>query len=142
MPSIYEYRKILAPLDRVWSIVSDIDRDPGYWRGLSSIRNTRKEKNLVEREVVVGFLGSKGTQRVRLNPRESVELTLISGPLIGSRTIRLTALGSRSTKAEVSWNIEFSRVPPFAQGFVRSRLEENTHEALQKIAKAAEKKGP
>lgn len=142
MPSIYEYRKIDAPLDKVWSIVSDVDRDPDYWSGLSSIRNTRKEENLVEREVVVGFLGSKGTQRIQFHPRESIDLSLMSGPLIGSRTIRLTALDSRSTKAEVSWNIEFAEVPLFAQGFVRSRLEENTREALQKIAKAAEKKGP
>lgn len=136
MVSIYESQRIDAPLDRVWNIISDVDRDPEYWRGLASIHNIRKEANLVEREVIVGFMGSKATQMIRLNPKESIELTLTGGPLSGSRTIRLANLGPESTKIEVSWNIEFERVPAFAQDFVRSRLEENTHQALEKIAKA------
>jgi hypothetical protein len=47
-------------------------------------------------------------------------------------------LGERRTKIDVSWNIQFSAIPDFAQGFVRSRLEEGTREALDRIAKAAQ----
>lgn len=139
MTSFNETRKINAPLDRVWDIVSDVDRDPEYWSGLSSIHNIRKEKNLVEREVVIGFMGNKGTQKIQFNPKESIELILTSGPLRGSRTIRLTNLGLGKTTIEITWSVEFSGVPAFAQGFVLSRLEEITREALEKIARATVK---
>ncbi len=136
MTSINESRTLDAPIDRVWEVVSDVDRDPDYWEGLASVRNIRKEKNLVDREVVVGFMGRKGTQRILLSPKRSVRLELVGGPLRGSRSINLTPLGGNRTRIDVSWNIEFSEIPAFAQGFVRSRLEESTHEALDRIAKA------
>ena len=131
-------REVDATADEVWDIISDVDRDPEYWGGLTSIRNIRKEGNLIEREVVVGFMGRKGTQRIELFPKESIHLTMIDGPLRGSREIKLVPLGARGTKIDVSWEIQFSAIPVFAQDFVRSRLEESTREALDKIAKAAE----
>lgn len=138
MATIAEFREVDASADEVWDTISDVDRDPEYWSGLTSIRNTRKERNLIEREVVVGFMGRKGTQRIELFPKESIHLTMIDGPLRGSRDIKLVPLGARRTKIDVSWDIQFSAIPDFAQGFVRSRLEEGTREALNKIAKAAE----
>ena len=141
MTSINEMREVDATVDEVWAIVADVDKDLEYWSGLSSIRNIRKEGNLIEREVLVGFMGRKGTQRILLNPRESIQLTLVSGPLIGSRVIHLSQLGDRRTKIEVSWDIQFSEIPVFAQGFVRTRLEEVTREALERIAIAVESRG-
>ena len=138
MATIAEVREVKASADEVWDIISDVDRDPEYWSGLTSIRNIRKEGNLIEREVVVGFMGRKGTQRIELFPKESIQLTMIDGPLRGSREIKLVSLGAKRTKIDVSWDIQFSVIPDFAQGFVRSRLEEGTREALDKIAKAAE----
>ena len=138
MTSIDEARDVDASLDQIWEIVSDVDRDPEYWSGLSSIRNIRKDGNLTEREVVVGFMGREGTQRIILNPKESVQMTLVTGPLRGSRAIKLSKLGARKTRIEVSWDIQFFEIPVFAQGFVRARLEEGTREALEKIAEAAE----
>jgi carbon monoxide dehydrogenase subunit G len=138
MATIAEVREVDASVDEVWDIVSDVDNDLEYWSGLTSIHNIQKEVNLIEREVVVGFMGRKGTQRIELVPKESVQLTMIDGPLTGSREIKLVPLGKRRTKIDVSWNIQFSAIPVFAQGFVRSRLEEGTREALDKIAKAAE----
>jgi len=138
MVTIAEVREVDASAEDVWDIVSDVDRDPEYWSGLTSIRNILKEGNLIEREVVVGFMGRKGTQRIELVPKESVQLTMIDGPLRGSRRINLIPLGARRTKIDVSWNIQFSAIPDFAQGFVRARLEEGTREALDRIAKAAQ----
>ncbi len=137
MATIAEGREVDASPDEVWNIVSDVDRDPEYWSGLASIRNIRKEGNLVEREVVVGFMGRKGTQRIELVPKESIQMSMIDGPLRGSRQIKLIPLGARKTKIDVSWDIQFSEIPVFAQEFVRSRLKEGTIEALDKIAKAA-----
>ncbi|OLE71616.1 hypothetical protein AUF78_01205 [archaeon 13_1_20CM_2_51_12] len=137
MVTIAEVREVDASTDEVWDIVSDVDKDPEYWSGLTSIRNIRKDGNLIEREVVVGFMGRKGTQRIQLVPKESIQLTMIDGPLRGSREIKLVPLEARRTKIDVSWDIQFSAIPDFAQGFVRSRLEESTRDALDKIAKAA-----
>jgi ribosome-associated toxin RatA of RatAB toxin-antitoxin module len=139
MVTIAEVREVNASVDEVWDIVSDVDRDPEYWSGLASIRNLRKEGNLIEREVVVGFMGRKGTQRIELVPKDTIQLTMIDGPLRGSREIKLVPLGRKRTRVNVSWDIQFSAIPVFAQGFVRSRLEEGTREALDRIAKAAER---
>ena len=139
MVSIDESRKIDASLDQVWRVVSDVDRDAEYWSGLLSMRNIRKEENVIEREVVVGFIGRKGTQRITLCPKDEIRLELIDGPLEGSRLIKLVQLGANITRINVTWDIEFSQIPVFAQGFVKSRLEETTREALERIETAAEK---
>ena len=138
MITIAEVREVDASAEDVWDIVSNVDNDPEYWSGLASIRNIRKERNLIEREVLVGFMGRKGTQRIELVPKESIQLTMIDGPLRGSREIKLTRLDARKTKIDVSWDVQFSEIPVFAQGFVRSRLEEGTKEALDRIARAAQ----
>jgi ribosome-associated toxin RatA of RatAB toxin-antitoxin module len=138
MVTIAAVREVDASAEDVWDIVSDVDKDPEYWSGLASIRNIRKERNLIEREVVVGFMGRSGTQRIELVPKDLIQLTMIDGPLRGSREIRLTPLEARRTRIDISWDIQFSEIPVFAQGFVRSRLEEGTREALDRIARASQ----
>jgi ribosome-associated toxin RatA of RatAB toxin-antitoxin module len=138
MVRISEVREVDASTDEVWDLLSDVDKDPEYWSGLASIRNVRKEGNLIQREVVVGFMGRTGTQRIQLVPKESIQLTMIDSPLRGSREIKLTKLGTKRTRIDVSWDIEFSEIPVFAQGFVRARLEEGTREALDKMKRVLE----
>jgi carbon monoxide dehydrogenase subunit G len=128
--------ELTASVDRVWEIVSDVDKDAEYWKGLSSVQNTRREENVVERDVKVGFKGSKSHQVIELVPKSSVDLTMTSGPLRGTRKICLVPLGDK-TKLQVSWNFEFSKVPLFARGFVKSQIENVTKEALEKIAAVA-----
>ncbi len=138
MVTIVEGCEVDASADELWDIIRDVDKDPEYWSGLASVRNIRKEGNVIEREVVVGFMGRKGTQRIELFPNRSIQLTMIDGPLRGSREIKLTELGPGRTRIDVSWDIQFSEIPAFAQGFVRARLEEGTREALDKISKTAQ----
>lgn len=139
MVTIDETRVVDARVDRVWEVVSDVDRDVDYWDGLSSIRNLRRDEHVIEREVTVGFIGRTSLQRIKLKPKELVELKMSRGPLKGSREIRLASLdGDSKTKVDVSWNFEFSGVPEFARPFVRSQLERGTKEALAKIAAVAE----
>jgi ribosome-associated toxin RatA of RatAB toxin-antitoxin module len=131
-------RIVEARVDKVWEIVSDVDRDQEYWIGLGSIRNLRRGVNVVEREVTVGFIGRTSTQRIELKPKESVELKMTRGPLKGNREITLTPLGGgERTMVDVSWNFEFSGVPAFAHEFVRSQVERATKAALTMIEAAA-----
>src|SRR5207244_9573002 len=95
-------------------------------------------KNMNEVEYVDGDKRRKEKQKIELDQKESIHLTMIDGPLRGSREIKLVPLEAKRTKIDVSWDIQFSAIPDFAQGFVRARLEEGTREALDRIAKAAQ----
>jgi ribosome-associated toxin RatA of RatAB toxin-antitoxin module len=140
METINANREVRASTEKVWEIVSDVDRDPEYWNGMSSLHNIRKDGNVTERSVVVGFMGHTGFQKVELHPKESVDLTMTKGPMKGSREIKLTSLdGGKKTRIDVSWKFQFSGVPIFARAFVKSQLDETTKEALERIANAAEK---
>lgn len=138
MVSINASVEVNASVEKIWDIISNVDRDSEYWKGLNSVQNTRREENLVERDVKVGFMGSEGHQIIRLNPKKSVDLTMTKGPMKGSREIRLVPLDDAKTKLEVSWDFQFSKVPIFARGFVKSQIENVTKEALEKIAMVAE----
>jgi carbon monoxide dehydrogenase subunit G len=130
--------EVNAPSEKIWEIISDVDKDSLYWEGLNSSKNTRKEANLVERDVKVGFMGHAGHQIIKLNPKASIDLTMTSGPMKGTRQLKLVPLDDMNTRLEVSWNFEFSRVPVFARGFAKSQVQRVTKEALEKIANAAE----
>jgi hypothetical protein len=120
-------------------VVSDVDRDTEYWDGMNSLHNIRKEGNIIERSVVVGFMGHTGLQRIELSPRSSIELTMTKGPMKGSRVMKLTPLdGGKKARIDISRNFQFSGVPVFARAFVKSQIEGTTTEALKRIAKAAE----
>ncbi len=138
MGSIKVTCEVNASAEKVWEIVSDVDNDPQYWTGLNAVRSVRKEENLVEREVKVGFMGNEGRQTIRLNPKESIDLTMTKGPLKGSRQMRLIpSKDGKTTKLAVEWDFQFSGVPVFARDFVKSQIEGGTKEALEKIASAA-----
>ena len=134
MVSIKASVEVSASSERVWSIISDIDRDPEFWKGLNSARITKRE-GVIEREVDVGFMGHTGHQIIKLDRNNSkIEVEMTSGPLIGSRTMKLVPLNGANTRLEASWNFSFSKVPIFARGFVKSQIESVTKNALEKIA--------
>src|SRR5487761_138814 len=142
MVSINANVEVNASIDRIWKIISDVDRDAEYWKGLNTVQSTRTTENVIERDVKVGFMGNEGHQIIKLNPKESIDLTMTKGPVKGSREIKLIPLGDTRTKVDVAWDFQFSGVPIFARAFVKSQIEEATKEALEKIARAAEGRSP
>src|ERR687889_804099 len=86
MVAIQVSREIIAPVDKLWEIVSDIDREPQFWRGTKSIKNIKKEENLIEREVVISFRNSVCKQIVTIDPKKSVKIRIIDGPMKGKKT--------------------------------------------------------
>jgi uncharacterized protein YndB with AHSA1/START domain len=144
-------RKIPAPLDRVWDIISNTDGEPQYWRDLPVVYDIRKKGNNIERDVMVDPRELKGRQTVALYPKKSIELTLTEGPMIGTRTITLipsssdneiktaTATATGTTTIHVSWDVKLSdNIPPLFRGIVRERIAEATDEALDRIARAVQ----
>src|SRR6266481_935243 len=118
-------REVRASLDRLWEIVSDVDNDPNYYDGLNSIKNLSKRGNVIEREVVVGYLKHEGRQTVTLNPKKSVEVKMTEEPLIGTRLTTLSPMADSNTRVDVSWRIEFC-VPAVVRGMVKREVEKGT----------------
>lgn len=136
-------RGISAPLDRVWDIISNMDDEPRYWRGLNAVYNVSKKGNVIEREVAVGLRGLKGRQTVVLYPKKSIELTLNEGPMIGTRIITLIPSSDNekttTTRFNVTWDVKLSdNIPLLFRGIVRERIAEATEEALDRIARAVQ----
>jgi carbon monoxide dehydrogenase subunit G len=139
MVEINSSREVPAPLDRIWDVVSDVDSEPRYWRDLHAVYNVRRNGNVIEREVTVGFRNSKGRQIVELYPKKSIEVTLTKGPMIGTRIMTLIPSSSgETTKVNVSWDVKLSGIPLLFRGVVRERIADGTEEALDRIARAVQ----
>jgi ribosome-associated toxin RatA of RatAB toxin-antitoxin module len=134
---ISKSREVRSSVERVWEIISDVDNDPKYFDGLNSVKNLSKSGNVLERGVVVGFMKHEGRQIVTLNPKRSVEVKMVEGPMIGTRITTLNPLGESKTKVDISWNVLF-RVPAFVRSMVKREVEKGTEEALRRIQKEAE----
>ena len=131
-------REAQCGIDATWDVISDVDNDPKYYGGLSSIKNVSRTGNVIEREVVVGFLKHDGRQVVTLIPNKSVEVKMTKGPMIGTRTTSLTRIDDSKTKIEVRWSVGL-RVPGFGQSMVKREVMKGTEEALDRIVKESEK---
>ncbi|MGI0082910.1 MAG: SRPBCC family protein, partial [Nitrosopumilaceae archaeon] len=46
--------QVNAPLEKVWSVVSDLDNEPMFWKAMTGIRNISREGSVVRREVTLG----------------------------------------------------------------------------------------
>jgi carbon monoxide dehydrogenase subunit G len=137
MATINTSREIAAPLDRVWSIVSDIDNEPQYWHGTKSVRNISKEGNVTMREATIAFKDSKTMQTVTVTPKTTVETRITEGPILGTKVVTLSPAGDR-TKVQVNWDFKLAGFMSMFSGMVKKHIAEGTEQALDRIAKAVE----
>lgn len=72
MTSIMLSKELTAPLDRVWDIVGDLDREPEFWHETKSIQNISKKGNTIERDVVIAFRNSVCREIVQLDPKREL----------------------------------------------------------------------
>ena len=128
-------KELTVPLDKVWDIVGDIDREPEFWHGTKSIRNISKKGNTVERDVVIAFKNSVCREIVQLDPKKRINTEIISGPIKGTKTLTLTSIDSNATSITVNWDIELSGFYKLFSGMVRKHIHKGTEEALERISK-------
>jgi uncharacterized protein YndB with AHSA1/START domain len=142
-------REISAPMDQVWSIVSNIDNETKYWSTFKAIKNINTTAinmtaNTTEREVtlVVGPQGETVTHKfVTVNPEQFViETNITEGPVTGTRVLTLSPSSSNTnaTKIDVLWNVDLSGIPIFGRGFAKDGIMRTTEEALSNIAAEVE----
>lgn len=129
-----------APVDKVWNIVADVDKEPQYWSAIKEINNVNTTSNVTERDVTLSFNNAEAHQIITFHSKNSIVVNQTEGPITGTRTMTLTTPDniSSKTKIDVSWKMDLSRIPIFGKGFAKDNLFKTTEEALKKIASAAE----
>jgi ribosome-associated toxin RatA of RatAB toxin-antitoxin module len=132
-------KKLTAPLDKVWDIVGDLDREPEFWHGIKSIRNISKRGNSVERDVVIAFKNSTCREIVHLDPKKGINTEILSGLFKGTKTLTLTSIDSDATSVTVNWEIELSGFYKLFSAIVRNHIHKGTEEALERISKKLER---
>lgn len=127
-------KELSAPLDKVWDIVGDIDREPEFWHGTKSIKNLSKKGNTVERDVVIAFKNSVCREIIQLDPKERINTEILSGPIKGTKTLTLSSIDGNTTSLTVNWNVELSGIYKLFSGMVRKHIHKGTEEALERIS--------
>jgi carbon monoxide dehydrogenase subunit G len=138
MAEIEALVEISAPIDRVWSIISDIDNEPKFWRGTKEIRNISKSGNVVNREITIAFRDQKCMQEVKLQPKEKIEVRFTKGIIDGSKIIILTTKEEK-TLLKVKWDIKLTGMMGMFTGMIKKHIESGTVQALEKIKEEAER---
>ncbi len=130
--------RIKAPIERVWSIVSDLDNEPKFWKGTKEIRNVSKDETKITREVTIAFRDSKCMQEVLLYPQEKIEIKFTKGIIDGIKTIQLIPI-ENETELEVSWDVKLSGMMGMFTGIVTKHIKSGTNQALESIKQEAER---
>jgi ribosome-associated toxin RatA of RatAB toxin-antitoxin module len=138
MVAIQVSREIIAPVDKVWEIIADVDREPQFWRGTKSIKNIKKKGNIIERNVVISFRNSVCKQIVTIDPKKSVKTSIIEGPMKGTKNIIINDIGNNKTRIEVEWDIKIAGFFGMFSRMVTKHISEGTDEALERISKIVE----
>ena len=135
MIAIQVSRELAAPLDKVWEIIADVDREPEFWYGTKSIKNTKKIGKIIEREVVISFRNSICKEIVTLDPKKSVKISIIDGPMKGTKNITINDVGNNKTQIDVEWDIKLAGFLGMFTRMVKKHISEGTEEALERISK-------
>jgi hypothetical protein len=128
--------KINAPQEKVWKIISKIDNDLAYWKGITRIRNISKDQNVIIRDVFLGK-DNKCQQRVILFPKEGVHIKWLKGPIIGVKDILLCAHGNTST-LEIQMSYTLSGIAGLFSKNTTKELQSEAELALQLIKEESE----
>ena len=135
MIAIQVSRELAAPLVKVWEIVADVDSEPEFWYGTKSIKNTKKIGKIIEREVVISFRNSICKEIVTLDPKKSVKISIIDGPMKGTKNIMINDVGNNKTRIDVEWDIKLAGFLGMFTRMVKKHISEGTEEALERISK-------
>jgi len=129
---------IKAPIDEVWAIVSDLDNEPKFWKGIKKIRNISKEGNLINREVIIAFRDQKCVEEITLYPKEKIQIVFTKGIIKGTKTINLNRKES-ITQLDAIWDIKLSGMMGMFTGMVKKHIKSGTEQALQSIKQEVER---
>ena len=138
MVQIHASVEIDASLDKIWSIVSDLDSEPKFWKGTKEVRNISKDENTVTREVTIAFKDSKCMQTVTLYPKEKIQIQFTKGVIEGTKTLTLTQIGNK-TRLEVLWDMKLAGMMGMFTGMIKKHIQSGSEQALESIKQEAQR---
>lgn len=127
-----------ASIDKVWDIVSDIDNETKYWKGIKQIRNISKVGNKITREIVIAFRDSKCMQEVTLFPKEKIEAVFTKGIIHGTKTLNLNST-DKGVNLDAVWDIKLAGMMSMFTGMIKRHIKNGTEQALQSLKQEAER---
>lgn len=130
--------EINAPVDNVWSVVSDIDNEPKFWKGTKEVRNISRDENLVKREVTIAFRDQKCLQEVKIYPKEKIEARFTKGIIDGEKIISLVRKDEK-TILSTFWDIKLTGVMGMFTGMIKKHIKSGTEQAMQTIKEEIER---
>src|SRR6185312_11973339 len=131
---------INASIKKVWSLISSIERDPYFWKGMVRVRNTSRNGNVFTREVTLSN-SDKCYQKVVLFPMEGIHIKWTRGILVGIKDILITSIGNQ-TLLEVEMNYTLKGIAQLRSRSISEELRNESELALQLIKEDIEKIQP
>lgn len=140
MTVILTRRDINSTIDKLWNIISNVDKDPEYWYGTRSVKNIKKEGNIIERETTISFKDYKCREIVTLNNKNQIIIKIVEGPVVGEKRITLEKIDENKTRIKVKWDIHMKGFMRLFTIFVKKHILKGTEEAIIRISNKAEEK--
>ena len=128
---------INTTLDKIWSVISDINNEPEFWKGTKSIRNISQDGNTTKREITIAFKDKKCLQDVTLYPKEKVEAVFTKGIISGRKTVTVKQTDN-GCKLEANWDIKLSGMMGMFTGMIKKHIQSGTEQALIEIKREVE----
>jgi hypothetical protein len=129
---------INATPSEVWSVISEIYNDSQFWKGVAKIRNTSKNKNMPNHEIVLKN-SDKCYKKIILFPMEGIHIKWTEGTITGIKDIMITQMGPQ-TLLQVDMNYKIKGIASLFPRYVSEELLEEAELALQLIKEQVEKK--
>ena len=130
--------EIDASIDKVWSIISDLDSEPKFWRGTKEVRNISKDGNTITREVTIAFKDSKCMQTVILYPKEKIQIQFTKGVIEGTKTLTLSQSDNK-TRLDTLWDMKLTGMMGMFTGMIKKHIQSGSEQALESIKQEAQR---
>ena len=133
---------IAADPRTVWSLASDLDREPEIWKGTKAVRTLASDGNVVEREVTLAFRERTERERVTLEPPRRLVHELLQGPMKGTKTVSVVPKGDGTTELSAVYDVTLTGFLKLGTGPFTRHAAEGVEHALQRIKDLAEGRTP
>lgn len=140
--SVNASRVINAPIDKMWNVISNLNKSAQYWP-IKVVNINKQTSNTLERDVTIPappFMDNKAHQILSLNPNEFKLIELqTQGVVTGVKTMSLLPVSSDSHKTQISivWDLDLSKIPSLGKGFAKAGIGNSVNAAMEKISQAA-----
>lgn len=132
--------EIDATMDKVWSIVSDLDNEPRFWKGTKTVKNISKEDDghTINREITIAFRDQVCHQQVKIYPKEKIVAKFTKGIIDGKKEITLVPK-DKKTILGAHWDISLTGMMGIFTGMIKKHIKNGTQQALTNIKEEIEK---